>query len=149
MSARVVLVRCDDRPPSLPSPHRPPSDPLLRGLSQEFLYKNRRLLSLCRPVSPVLERVRVGDGRVGGGGDARVGGGGDGGSRPPKRVQLPDIAEVRRLNRQLLTAQVAPINAVGEVGGLCMIRRGIIVVGSPPHDDNYTIIEMNLKKNFF
>lgn len=77
----------------------------LRKLSEDFLLKNADLFNICRPVTVDLIRQRIHGLRV-----QDFEGSGE---RVLKKVILPDINEVRRINKSILTAQVAPITAGG------------------------------------
>ncbi|XP_026316476.1 uncharacterized protein LOC113227704 [Hyposmocoma kahamanoa] len=77
----------------------------LRKLSEDFLLKNADLLNICRPVTVDLIRERIHGLRV-----QDFEGSGE---RVLKKVVLPDINEVRRINKSILTAQVAPITVGG------------------------------------
>lgn len=79
----------------------------LRNLSDDFLLKNADLLKLYRPVTVDLIRKSICNydlqNRDLKGSRERV----------MKKVNLPDINEVRRINKSILTAQVAPITVDG------------------------------------
>lgn len=79
----------------------------LRSLSEEFLLKNANLLNLYQPVTVDLIRESLCDLKL----QCRDLDGS--GERVMKKVHLPDINEIRRINRSILTAEVAPITADG------------------------------------
>lgn len=79
----------------------------LRKFSKDFLLKNANLLNLCRPVTVDLIRERFCDLAL----ETRDRE--ESGERVMKKVNLPDIEEIRRINRSILTAQVAPNTADG------------------------------------
>ncbi|XP_063391215.1 uncharacterized protein LOC134676760 [Cydia fagiglandana] len=67
-----------------------------RNISRSFYEKNKALLKQCKPCMVPLRRVDEEGGR-------NVGGNGR------KRVRLPDMEKVKRNNRGILTAEVAPL----------------------------------------
>lgn len=79
----------------------------LRKLSEDFLLKNSDLFNLYRPVTVDLIRERIRDIEL------RAHDFGGSGERVMKKVNLHDINEVRRINKSILTAQVAPITVAG------------------------------------
>ncbi|XP_063631382.1 uncharacterized protein LOC134802678 [Cydia splendana] len=67
-----------------------------RNISRSFYVKNKALLKQCKPCMVSLRRVdEEGDRNMGGNGR--------------KRVRLPDMEKVKRNNRGILTAEVAPL----------------------------------------
>ncbi|CAH2056553.1 unnamed protein product, partial [Iphiclides podalirius] len=98
MVATVPLVRCDHGPSmhERARSRRKKSEGQAKGKRpQRALRSGRdRLLGRCRPLAVRLVRLPPDAGRP---------------VRTAKRVELPDIEQVRRVNSTMLTAEVAPV----------------------------------------
>ncbi|XP_063544400.1 uncharacterized protein LOC134752657 [Cydia strobilella] len=96
----VSLQRLDLKSINKSSPSQKPQK--TTGPSTEFYEKNKALLKQCKACEVSLARV-------------------DGKGRKTRKVKLPDIEKVRKDNRCILTAEVAPL--VAEAETLRVIRQ--------------------------